>query len=61
MNDWRSIDPQKVEEIRAAWRAGRKRSEIAKAFSVSNNTVLRYCRDIPKPVEHRGRPKRNET
>lgn len=53
-----AIEQARIDEIRNAWMRGERRDRIADTFGVHPQTVTKYCRDLPRPVEHRGRPRK---
>lgn len=53
--------PATIDKIRRAWLRGDRRDRIAAETGVHPQTVTKYCRDLPRPVEHRGRPRKDDT
>lgn len=46
---------EQIARARKLWSEGAKRKYIAKAVGFSEKWVSNHCKDLPKPIEHRGR------
>jgi hypothetical protein len=44
-----------IQKARTMWLAGAMRKFIAAETGLSPRTVTRFCADLPKPFEYRGR------
>lgn len=51
-------DAAKIAIARRLWAQGYMRKFIENETGLSGRTITRYCRDLPKPYEHRGMKKK---